>query len=307
MTLRIAVLILTCNEELHIARCLRSLQGVASDILVVDSFSTDKTVDIAREMGATVLKRPFKNYADQFAWGLSQIELADWVMRMDADEWLDDDLRNAILQNAPNAPKNVGGFTFRRLDHFLGRPIRHGGRVYRLLRLWRHGQAHIEPRWMDEHMVLSSGGVAHLEGWLMHSNDKPLTEWIAKHNSYSNREAIDVLNRKYRFFDSVEPKPPEGASKFLRALYNRIGGALAPILYFFYRYVVRLGFLDGREGYLYHALQGYWYRTLVATKLAELERLIAGCATNDQRLARLQQHTQLQLIAKKTGAADEQA
>ncbi|MGD9920668.1 MAG: glycosyltransferase family 2 protein [Pseudorhodoplanes sp.] len=295
LTPSITAIILTRNEEMHIARCIASIRPVARHILVVDSFSSDRTVEIARENGATVKQNPFRNYATQFAWALSQLEAqTDWIMRIDADEQFDDRLRQAILTKVPKASDDVVGFSVCLREHFFGRPIRFGGRAMHLLRLWRFGRARIEQRWMDEHMVLDSGNVQELDGLLLHSNEKPLTEWIAKHNAYSNREAIDVLNDRYRFFETGGGKPEAKPSR-LRALYYSIGGPLAPLLYFVYRYIVRLGFLDGREGYLYHFLQGYWYRTLVATKLLEFERLIHGCETNEQRLALLRRNTGLEL------------
>jgi glycosyltransferase involved in cell wall biosynthesis len=295
MTPSIAVVILTRNEEMHIARCIASVRPIARHILVVDSFSTDRTVEIARELGATVKQNPFKNHATQLAWALSKLDVrTDWVIRIDADEQLDDRLRAAIAAQVPHAPDGVAGFSVCLREHFLDRPIRFGGRGLYLLRLWRFGRAKVEQRWMDEHIIVDGGGVQKLDGLLLHSNEKPVTEWIAKHNAYSNREAIDVLNNRYRLFESgsagKEPK-----SSRLRTLYYSIGGPLAPLLYFIYRYIIRLGFLDGREGYLYHFLQGYWYRTLVAAKLLEFERLIRDCETNEQRLALLRRNTGLEL------------
>lgn len=295
LTPNITVLILTRNEEVHIARCIASVRAVARHIVVVDSFSTDRTVEIAREQGATVLQNAFVNHAVQLEWAFSQLDAgAGWVMRIDADEQLDDRLRDAILSEVPDAPDEIHGFSVCLREHFLGRPIRFGGRALYLMRLWRAGRARVESRWMDEHIVVD-GAVRRLDGLLLHSNEKPLTEWIAKHNAYSNREAIDVLNARYRLFGGEASGKAEPQSSPLRTLYYSIGGPVAPLLYFLYRYVARLGFLDGRAGYLYHFLQGYWYRTLVAAKLIEFERLIEGCKSNDERLALLRRNTGLEL------------
>lgn len=296
LTPSLTVIILTRNEEVHIARCIASVRPIARHILVVDSFSTDRTVEIATELGAVVKQNAFVNHATQLDWAISQLEApTDWVMRIDADEQLDDRLRDAIMAEVPKAPHDVHGFSVCLREHFLGCPIRFGGRALQLTRLWRRGHAKVEQRWMDEHIVIDDGEVRPLDGLLLHSNEKPLTEWIAKHNVYSNREAIDVLNDRYRFFAGDDASKPQPKSSSLRALYYSIGGPAAPLLYFLYRYVVRLGFLDGRAGYLYHFLQGYWYRTLVATKLLEFERLLSGCDTNEERLARLRRNTGLEL------------
>ena len=293
----LAVVILTKNEEHHIARCIGSIRSLAREIIVVDSFSTDKTVEIAKSLGAHVKEHAFKNYADQFSWALDHGGLtATWVMRMDADEAVDPELAQSIGQALTHAPDDVSGYEVPLLEHFFGRPILHGGRAgMPLLRIWRHGVGKIEQRWMDEHIVLSRGKTMQLKGYLLHRNDKPLTEWIAKHNSYSNREAVDVLNAKYNFFGGVEDSRRRKKTGLQRKLYYAVGGGVAPLLYFLYRYVVRGGFLDGQEGYFYHFFQGYWYRTLVAAKIAELERQLEGCVDNPARLATIRAHTGLQI------------
>jgi glycosyltransferase involved in cell wall biosynthesis len=296
LTPSITVIILTRNEEVHIARCIESVRPIARHIFIVDSFSTDRTVEIARAHGADVKQNAFVNHAVQLDWAISQLDTdTGWILRVDADEQLDDLLRDAILTEVPKAPDEVHGFSVCLREHFLGRAIRFGGRAMYLTRLWRAGRARVEQRWMDEHIVVDDSAVRKLDGHLLHSNEKPLTEWIAKHNAYSNREAIDVLNDRYGFFGSVKAGKSDPKSSPLRSLYYTIGGPIAPLLYFIYRYVVRLGFLDGRAGYLYHFLQGYWYRTLVATKLIEFERLLSGCDTNEERLARLRRNTGLEL------------
>jgi len=184
MAPNIAVVILTRNEEMHIARCIASIKPIARHILVVDSYSTDRTVEIARELGAVVKQNPFKNYAVQFSWALANLDAqVDWVMRMDADEQLDDRLRQAIITKTKSAGDDVAGFSVCLREHFLGRPIRFGGLALQLLRIWRAGRAQIEQRWMDERMVLQGGSMTELEGFLLHSNEKPVSEWLAKHNA----------------------------------------------------------------------------------------------------------------------------
>ena len=155
----ISVIILTYNEELHIERCLKNLQPLAKQIFIVDSFSTDNTVQIAESLGAKVFQRPWKNYADQFQWGLDNCPIqTGWVMRMDADEYLEQALIDEIIAKFSSLPDDINGLYLKRKHHFLGRWIKHGDRYpLVLLRIWKTGQAHIENRWMDEHIVLDSG------------------------------------------------------------------------------------------------------------------------------------------------------
>jgi glycosyltransferase involved in cell wall biosynthesis len=286
----LAAIILTKNEELHIERCLRSLNGLATEILIVDSYSTDRTVEIAEGLGAVVKQNPFKNYADQFNWALNNLgSRPDWILRIDADERLDEALRSA-LEALPSLPTAVTGLTVRLQDHFLGAPIRFGGRQLKLLRLFRYGVGRIEARWMDEHITLKEGQIRELKGLLLHSNNKPISEWINKHVAYSQREAIDALNLKYRFLGTKLEKTED---RMDRRLFYSLGGATAPLLLFLYRFIFRLGFLDGRAGYLYHFFQCYWYRTLVSMQIEELEHQIRNCRTNDERISIIRERTRL--------------
>ena len=155
----LTIVILTYNEEANLSYCLSSVQGVANRVLIVDSGSTDRTVEIARNYSAQVLSHPWQTYADQFNWALEQLESTDdWVMRLDADEVLTPDLARELSQVLPFLPSEVSGLYVKRRVYFMGRWIRHGSYYPTwLLRVFRHGVAHCEDRWMDEHMVLSHG------------------------------------------------------------------------------------------------------------------------------------------------------
>src|SRR6185437_1272667 len=155
----IAVVILTFNEAAHLPRALEHVRAFAREIFVVDSFSTDDTVEIARASGAQVLQHPFQNQARQFEWALENAPItSDWVMRLDADEIIEVDLAEEIKQRLPNLPAEITGVALNRKTIFQGKFIRHGGRYpLMLLRIWRRGMARIEDRWMDEHIYLTKG------------------------------------------------------------------------------------------------------------------------------------------------------
>ncbi len=302
----IAVLILTHNEERHIARALESVATLASEVFLVDSGSTDRTIEIAESTGARVLKNPWTNYAQQFQWGLDNAPItADWVMRLDADEVIEPDLVETIRRRLPTLPEAVSGVNLKRKHIFMGRWIRHGGRYpLTLLRLWRRGKARIEQRWMDEHMLLTDGGAAvTFEGGFSDINLNDLGFFTDKHNKYATREAVDILNQRHGLFardeaDSVAASAQAAQKRGVKeGLYNRLPFGVGPTLYFVYRYVFQLGFLDGREGAIYHGLQGFWYRYLVDSKVEEFRREIDGLSSKREKLARLAALTGLKLPA----------
>lgn len=298
----LAVVILTYNESRHIARALEAVKGIADQVFVIDSGSADDTVRIAEPQGAVVLFHPFVNQAKQFQWALDNAPItAEWVMRLDADEIVEPDLAEEIARELPRLAADVVGVNLDRKHIFMGRWIRHGGRYpLRLLRIWRRGHGRIEDRWMDEHMVVWGGRTVTFKGGFADCNLNDLTFFTDKHNKYATREAIDVLNQRLGLFPRDEALNKESASwqaSFKRwakeRLYNRLPFTVSSTLYFLWRYFFQLGFLDGREGLVYHFLQGWWYRFLVGAKLMELERGIAHLTDKEairNELARLTGH-----------------
>jgi glycosyltransferase involved in cell wall biosynthesis len=290
----LAIIILTRNEEIHIARALSNVAPIAREVFVIDSFSTDNTVELARAQGAVVLKNNFINYAKQFEWALKNAPIqSEWIMRLDADELLSAELIEEIERVLPSLPRDVTGISLKRRHIFLGRWIRHGGRYpLVLLRIWRKGFAQIEQRWMDEHMSLTGGTAITLTNDFSDVNLKDLSFFTEKHNGYATREAIDVLNQRYRLSEQAEPGPVGSRQAVLKRrmkerLYNRLGIWPGPFGYFIFRYVIQLGILDGREGLIYHFLQGLWYRFLVAAKVEELDRALRDLPGREARIAEL--------------------
>jgi glycosyltransferase involved in cell wall biosynthesis len=290
----IAVVILAYNESLHLRRTLDHVRSFASEIFVIDSFSTDNTVELARAGGALVLQHPFQNYAMQFTWALENAPItADWVMRLDADEIVEADLAEEIRAKLSLLPPQVTGINLNRKTIFQGKFIRHGGRYpLTLLRIWRRGKGRIEDRWMDEHMYLTEGQTVTFKGGFSDHNLNDLTYFTAKHNSYASREALDLLNERLGLLGQQVALTQEftarqaKAKRFLKeSVYNRLPFEISAFLYFLFRYFIRLGFLDGRRGLVYHVLQGFWYRFLVGAKLRELEKAVTSAATDEERRA----------------------
>lgn len=279
----LAVVILTHNEAVHIRRAIRSVKPIASEIFVVDSQSTDATVELAVAEGAVVCDHAFINQAKQFQWALDTLPIsADWVMRLDADEIIEPVLAAEIAESLPRLPPGVNGINLKRKHIFLGRWIRHGGRYpLILLRIWRRGTAVVEDRWMDEHILLKSGNSVTFGGGFSDHNLGDISAFIAKHNAYATREAVQILLQK-RGALAQSRWQMRGTSqaavkrRVKETVYDRIPFPFAALGYFFYRYFIQLGFLDGQEGLIYHFLQGFWYRFLVGAKLLELERTLSN-------------------------------
>lgn len=300
----IAVVILTYNEELHLERAIRSVADVADEIFVIDSYSTDKTVEIAKAHGATVLQRAFDNQARQFNWALDTAEIrSDWIFRLDADEVVEGDLANEIRTRLPQLPRDVVGINLHRKHIFMGRWIRHGGRYpVTLLRIWRKGHGRVENRWMDEHVVIEGGHAITLKGGFADHNLNDLTYFIDKHNKYASREAVEIVIRSEGLFDcnteaDIRSATRQAAIKrwIKENLYNRLPFWAGPLAYFTLRMTVQLGFLDGREGLIYHFLQGYWYRFLVGTKALEFEQALATATGSEAKVKRLRDVSGLQI------------
>lgn len=276
MTKALSVIILTHNETLHIRRAVESALKVTDDILIVDSFSTDDTVAIAHSLGARVVQHEFVNQAAQMQWAMEQNFIrTSWIMRLDADEYLTDALVQEINLKLPTLPPEVSGVELTRQVHFMGQWIRHGGYYpIRLLRIWRAGHAVIEQRWMDEHTMLIQGTAIRFSHDFIDDNLQSLTWWTQKHNQYATREAIDILNRKYNLL-AIDQNPDSGQAGqkrwFKNNLYLKMPLFLRAFLYFQFRFWIRLGFLDGRKGLVWHFLQGFWYRFLVDAKLLQIE------------------------------------
>ncbi len=284
--LDITVIVLTYNEKLHIERCINSINLYAQQVIVVDSFSTDGTQKMAQDLGAIVVENKWINYANQFNWALNNLTInTKWVMRLDADEYLLPELIEELKLKLTSINETVTGIVLNLKHIFMGKPITHGVYPVKLLRLFRNGFAHCEDRWMDEHIELKSGETIELENDFVDHNLNTLSWWIQKHNNYSIREAIDLINLEIPIFTS-STENGEKSSQAKQKRQKKLKYARMPLFwrafyYFIYRYFFKLGFLDGKEGFLWSFLQGWWYRTLVDAKIFEIKK---HCGNDPQRI-----------------------
>ena len=238
---------------------------------------------LATQAGATVYQNPWKNYATQFNWALQNCPIkSEWVWRIDADEYLEACDTAKLKQQIAELPETVSGIYVKRKIIFQGRPLLHGAWFPAWhLKIWRTGKGFCENRWMDEHIKLTEGTSVELDLVQVDENLNDLSWWTDKHNSYATREMVDMLDIQYGIFteNTVVPKfmgTEEQRKRWLKLRYLKLPLFVRPVFYFFYRYVIRLGFLDGKAGFIWYVLQGFWYRFLVDAKIFELRRRFKG-------------------------------
>ncbi len=276
--LDLTVIILTFNEEKHIERCIKSVLNIASEVIIIDSYSVDRTVDIATKLGARVIQNPFSNHAKQLNFGLDTANITtEWVMKMDADEYLSEELCSEVNNMAIDP--NVNGLYVKRRVYFLDKWIKHGGYYPTwLLRIWRNGQGRSEQKLMDEHIILAKPVTQRLKHDIIDENFNNLTWWTEKHNHYASKEAVELLNEEYDLLNRQSLVLPrlfgtqEQRKRFLKQKYANLPLFIRPFFYFIYRYFFKLGFLDGKAGFIWHFLQGFWYRFLVDAKIFDIKR-----------------------------------
>lgn len=278
----VSVVVLTHNEERNLARCLDSVAHWADAVYVVDSGSTDSTCAIAERCGARVALHPFESHAKQWAWAFAHLPIdTPWILALDADQSVTPALRaqidTALRQwTVPGSP--VGAYLNRR-QIFRGRWIRHGGYYPKyLLKLFRREAVRLDEGDLVDHHFAVNGATAILTGDLVedNQNESDISVWIAKHNRYAVLQAREEEARwggAVRGLDDASLRgSPDQRVRWQKNVWNRLPLFIRPFLYFTYRYVIRLGFLDGRQGLIFHVLQGFWYRLLVDINRDDLRR-----------------------------------
>lgn len=277
----LSVVILTFNEALHIERCIGSVRRVSDKIYVVDSHSNDGTQEIALRLGATVVEHDYVNQAQQMQWAIDNLGLdTEWVMRMDADEYLTDRLVDEIKTVLPELPADVTGIYLPLDVIFQGKNVKHGRlRAPKIMRIWRRGKAYMEQRWMDERMVLTEGAAITFKGRFVDHNLNSLAWWTQKHNNYSNRELAVEAMRMYGIGRDDEALKGRNQKK---GMYYRLPAFFRAGVYFSVRYFLLGGFLDGKAGLIWATLQAYWYRFLIDAKMSEMKRALGKNPTQEQ-------------------------
>lgn len=295
--LDLSVIILTYNEEIHIARCLDNVAPIASAIYIIDCYSTDRTLEIAQRYERVhVLQNRWENsYARQFNWALEKAKITtEWVLRLDADEYLLPELVSELQEKLPQMPADVSGLCFNRRHIFLDKWMRRGTYPVTLIRLFRYGKGMCEQRFMDEHIQLTQGRVVQMEHDFCDHNLNDLSWFCHKHVNYAIREAADLLDIELDLTGAAQAdavpniSTQAGKKRIRKHRYARLPLFWRSTAYFCYRYFIRGAFLEGKAGFLWTFIQGWWYRTLVDAKVYEIKK---ECGTDrDKIIAYLHDH-----------------
>lgn len=270
----LTAIVLTKNESKNIVACLESIKGFAERVVVVDSGSTDNTVELARDHGADVFNNKFDYYAQQFNWGIDNTCITTkWILRLDADERFTPELCDeAELLMKKHENDDVNGITMEAWLYFLGKRLKYGASKKRKLMIFKRGIGRIEDRKRDAHTVISRGKSVATKERFIHHDFKDVDNFISKYNYYATREMEDYIEYKNGVSgDIYTDEKIRSTRKKKFGIYYKAPKFLRARLWFVYNYYFRLGFLDGKEGYIFHYFECYWYRYLVDAKIYEHE------------------------------------
>lgn len=288
--LDITAIILTYNEEIHIRRCLENVGKFAKRIIVVDCFSKDKTCEIAKEMGAEVIQHewPSTKYAGQFNWALENAAITtEWVLRLDADEYLMPNLIEELNEKLPKVRDGINGIILKRRHIFMGKWMKGGIYPVKLLRIFRYKKAICEKRLMDEHIQLLEGESIEFDYDFCDENMHDVSWFCHKHVDYAIREAVDMLDIELNLTGAAISdnekmiSPQAEAKRKKKHAYVKKPLFWRSFAYFIYRYFIRGGWKDGKEGFLFAFIQGWWYRTLVDAKIFEVKK---ACGNDKEKI-----------------------
>lgn len=254
----ITVIVLVKNEELHLERCLLNVFSLTKNIVVIDSDSDDATKEICLRFGAFYLNNSWPgSHSEQLKWGLNNANIStEWVLRIDADEYLSELLIAEIKSKLSSGSCLQDGFYLKRKNVFMGRILVHGGMKHTpILRLWRRNNGYVDGNLMDEKIIIPSNRTEVLSNYFFDHNLSPIQDWIKKHVVYAEKEAEQYLSGTYSKSSFEYDKK--------KKKYYEQPVVLRPILYFLYRYLFKLGFLDRKAGLVWALFHGLWYRMLV--------------------------------------------
>lgn len=281
--LDLTTIILSYNEELHIRRCLENVSPISKRVLVIDCFSTDTTCEICKSFpNVEVVQHAWPgDQATQYNWAIDTIPIdTAWILRIDADEYLLPELVEELIEKLPALPEDVTGIELKRRHIFMGKWVKHGIYPVIMLRICRTGCGRYEPRLMDEHYVLTKGHSIVLDNDFCDHSLITLSEYCNKHVKYAQREAVEILDSRYGLKSTTPGNEGLGEQarkkRSAKSRYNKMPLFWRSFAYFLYRFIFRGGFLDGKEGFLFAFIQGWFYRTMVDADILEVKKACGG-------------------------------
>lgn len=285
----VSAVVLTYNEELNIESCLRSVASWCREVIVVDSGSTDSTVEICRRYTDHIYTHAYSDHSTQWDWALKSIPLkTEWVIPLDADHVITEELRDQIIGVVSNA-ESAGNAYYARHEYYF-KETRMRGFKSRTICVFRRSKTRLDRSEYVDFRFVVDGNVGFLTGTLQEINRKEwsIDAWVDKHLKFSTRMAAEeILRRSGCLKWSISPRlggNPDERIIWLKRLWSRLPLYVRPFLYFAYRYFLRLGFLDGLNGFLYHFLQAFWFRLMVDIKISEFRQQLANGALSLEQL-----------------------
>jgi glycosyltransferase involved in cell wall biosynthesis len=273
----LSAFILTKNEQNNLKACLQSLAGWCDDIHILDSLSTDGTLDIAREYTTQIHQHAFEGHTKQRTWALRNLPFKhDWVIALDADHRVTSELRDELRTVFKTPPTNVDGFYVKRRQIFRGRWIKFGGYYPKyMLKVFRHANAYLDDNEFDYRFYVD-GHTHNLKHDILEANQNEwqITFFVDKHNRFATELATEEIARRHGLHYLVTPSllgTPDQRILWLKQLWRGLPLYIRPLLLFCYRYFLMVGFLDGTQGFIFHFLQSFWFRLLVDIRIAELQ------------------------------------
>lgn len=274
--LPITVVVLTFNEELNIEKCLRSISDEIDEIFIVDSYSDDETLRIINKFkNVKVFQNEFETHSKQWIWALDNLPISnEWVFGLDSDHEVTAQLWKDLINLFQKGVDDLDGLYVNRKYKFLGKWIKFGGYYPKyLLKIFRKNKVRINPNELLDHHFNIKGKTTIMKSDIIEENlkEKDLSFWCDKHIKYSKRLATEIVSNDINYFINVEKNSPDYKTYRHKKLFYNLPLFLRPILYFFYRYFIRLGFMDGREGLVFHFLHALWFRFLVDAEIYQIK------------------------------------
>jgi len=277
MIKNLTVIILTFNEDKNIRAVLKSVKDVTPNVFVVDSYSTDKTIKILKELEITYIQHPFENYSIQRNWAHANNPFkTEWILNLDADEPITPELAEWISTKFEKEKEQADGFMFSRKTIFMGKWIKHGDQYPNYhLRLFKSKLGKCEDKAYDQHFVVDGTVKQIPNADIINTVAANLDDFILAHNRWATKEAIEILTT--RETGDVQAKLTGNSIEKKRWLKQNIFEK-APqfsrsFMYFIYRYIIRFGFLDGKQGLVFFVLQSFWFRFIIDAKVFEVHNL----------------------------------
>lgn len=278
MTSEFSFIVLTYNEEQHLPRLLNSIVKLNAPLFVLDSGSTDQTLKIAENFGASIKYNAFENHPKQWDFALKNFEVkTPWIIGLDADQIVTSELFDLLAKFKDEHHKGINGIYFNRKNFFKGKWIKYGGYYPKyLLKMFRTniGFSDINEN-MDHRFIVPGSTTVWKKGHILEENlkENEISFWINKHNRYSDLVADEEIERMTALrTQTIKPKlfgDPNQRKAFLKKLWWKLPRFVRPFIYFGYRMVFQLGILDGKTGILFHFLQGFWFRLIIDVKIEE--------------------------------------